>query len=181
MLNSREGVRVWAVSQKTCRICRKVVQCAPWIGYERQTNIAGKEYLHSSWRDAMGIYFNYINKRMKKIFTSIVLALCISIAAIAQTTTINVQGQPRKVSAAVAARVQKAAEATTSTGIDFSKIERWAGEGDCKAALAIKWADGQNDGKTLVWGYRWKSSEQKTGEDLVRAVAKADPAFYVLA
>lgn len=181
MLNSREGVRVWAVSQKTCRNCRKVVLCAPWIGYERQTNIAGKEYLHSSWRDAMGIYFNYINKRMKKIFTSIVLALCISIAAIAQTTTINVQGQPRKVSAAVAARVQKAAEATTSTGIDFSKIERWAGEGNCKAALAIKWADGQNDGKTLVWGYRWKSSEQKTGEDLVRAVVKADPALYMMA
>lgn len=181
MLNSREGVRVWAVSQKTCRICRKVVLCAPWIGYERQTNIAGKECLHSPWRDAMGIYFNYINKRMKKIFTSIVLALCISIAAIAQTTTINVQGQPRKVSAAVAARVQKAAEATTSTGIDFSKIERWAGEGNCKAALAIKWADGQNDGKTLVWGYRWKSSEQKTGEDLVRAVVKADPALYMMA
>lgn len=181
MLNSREGVRVWAVSQKTCRICRKVVLCAPWIGYERQTNIAGKEYLHSSWRDAMGIYFNYINKRMKKIFTSIVLALCISIAAIAQTTTINVQGQPRKVSAAVAARVQKTAEATTSTGIDFSKIKRWTGEGDCKAALAIKWADGQNDGKTLVWGYRWKSSEQKTGEDLVRAVVKADPALYMMA
>lgn len=181
MLNSREGVRVWAVSQKTCRICRKVVQCAPWIGYERQTNIAGKEYLHSSWRDAMGIYFNYINKRMKKIFTSIVLALCISIAAIAQTTTINVQGQPRKVSAAVAARVQKAAEATTSTGIDFSKIERWAGEGDCKAALAIKWADGQNDGKTLVWGYRWNKGETKTGEDLIRAVVKADPALYMMA
>ena len=129
----------------------------------------------------MGIYFNYINKRMKKIFTSIVLALCISVSVLAQTTTINVQGQPRKVSAAVAARIQKAAEATTSTGIDFSKIERWAGEGDCKAALAIKWADGQNDGKTLVWGYRWKSSEKKTGEDLIRAVAKADPAFYVLA
>jgi len=181
MLNSREGVRVWAVSQKTCRICRKVVHDASWIGYERQTNITGKECLHSSWRDAMDIYFNYINKRMKKIFTSIVLALCISIAAIAQTTTINVQGQPRKVSAAVAARIQKAAEATTSTGIDFSKIERWAGEGDCKAALAIKWADGQNDGKTLVWGYRWKSSEKKTGEDLIRAVAKADPAFYVIA
>lgn len=129
----------------------------------------------------MGIYFNYINKRMKKIFTSIVLALCISIAAIAQTTTINVQGQQRKVNATVAARIQKAAEATTPTGIDFSKIERWAGEGDCKAALAIKWDDGQNDGKTLVWGYRWKSSEKKTGEDLIRAVAKADPAFYVLA
>lgn len=129
----------------------------------------------------MGIYFNYINKRMKKIFTSIVLALCISVSVLAQTTTINVQGQQRKVNATVAARIQKTAKAVASTGIDFSKIERWAGEGDCKAALAIKWADGQNDGKTLVWGYRWKSSEQKTGEDLVRAVAKADPAFYVLA
>ena len=181
MLNSREGVRVWAVSQKTCRICRKVVHDAPWIGHERQTNITGKECLHSSWRDAMGIYFNYINKRMKKIFTSIVLALCISVSVLAQTTTINVQGQPRKVSATVAARIQKAAEATTSTGIDFSKIERWAGEGDCKAALAIKWADEQNDGKTLVWGYRWKSSEKKTGEDLIRAVAKADPALYMMA
>lgn len=129
----------------------------------------------------MGIYFNYINKRMKKIFTSIVLALCISVSVLAQTTTINVQGQQRKVNATVAARIQKAAKAVASTGIDFSKIERWAGEGECKAALAIKWADEQNDGKTLVWGYRWKSSEQKTGEDLVRAVAKADPAFYVLA
>lgn len=129
----------------------------------------------------MGIYFNYINKRMKKIFTSIVLALCISVSVLAQTTTINVQGQPRKVNATVAARIQKAAKAVASTGIDFSKIERWAGEGDCKAALAIKWADGQNDGKTLVWGYRWKSTETKTGEDLIRAVAKADPAFYVLA
>lgn len=181
MLNSREGVRVWAVSQKTCRICRKVVHDAPWIGHERQTNITGKECLHSSWRDAMGIYFNYINKRMKKIFTSIVLVLCISVSVLAQTTTINVQGQQRKVNATVAARIQKAAKAVASTGIDFSKIERWAGEGDCKAALAIKWADGQNDGKTLVWGYRWKSTETKTGEDLIRAVVKADPALYMMA
>lgn len=118
---------------------------------------------------------------MKKIFTSIVLALCISVSVLAQTTTINVQGQQRKVNATVAARIQKAAEATTSTGIDFSKIERWAGEGDCKAALAIKWADEQNDGKTLVWGYRWKSTETKTGEDLIRAVVKADPALYMMA
>ena len=129
----------------------------------------------------MDIYFNYINKRMKKIFTSIVLALCISVSVLAQTTTINVQGQPRKVNATVAARIQKAAEAVASTGIDFSKIERWAGEGDCKAALAIKWADGQNDGKTLVWGYRWNKGETKTGEDLIRAVVKADPALYMMA
>lgn len=118
---------------------------------------------------------------MKKIFTSIVLVLCISVSVLAQTTTINVQGQPRKVNAAVAARIQKAAKAVASTGIDFSKIERWAGEGDCKAALAINWADGQNDGKTLVWGYRWNKGETKTGEDLIRAVVKADPALYMMA
>lgn len=181
MLNSREGVRVWAVSQKTCRICRKVVQRCLVDWARTTTDITGKECLHSPWRDAMGIYFNYINKRMKKIFTSIVLALCISVSVLAQTTTINVQGQPRKVNATVAARIQKAAETVTSTGIDFSKIERWAGEGDCKAALAIKWADGQNDGKTLVWGYRWNKGETKTGEDLIRAVVKADPALYMMA
>ena len=116
---------------------------------------------------------------MKKNFTSIAFALCLSIAASAQTTTIRVQGAPRKVSAAVAARLQKAA--ATTTGIDFSKIQRWTGSGDCQAALAIKWADGQNEGKTLVWGYRWNSTETKTGEDLVRAVVKADPALYMIA
>ena len=91
------------------------------------------------------------------------------------------QGAPRKVSTALAANIKKAAEATTSTNIDFSKIERWTGQGDCQAALAIKWADGQNEGKTLVWGYRWNSTETKTGEDLIRAVVKADPALYMMA
>ena len=116
---------------------------------------------------------------MKKNFTSIAFALCLSIAATAQTTTINIQGAPRRVPAAVAAHIKKAA--ATTTGIDFSKIQRWTGSGDCQAALAIKWADGQNEGKTLVWGYRWNSTETKTGEDLIRAVVKADPALYMIA
>ena len=117
---------------------------------------------------------------MKKNFTSIMFALCISLSAAAQTTTIHVQGAPRKVSQTVATRIQKAADAVTSTCIDFSKIERWAGEGECRAALALKWADGQNEGKTLVWGYRWKSTENPTGEDLIRAIAKADPTLYLM-
>ena len=62
-----------------------------------------------------------------------------------------------------------------TSGIDFSKIQRWVGTGNNKAALAIKWADGQGDGKTLVWGYRWQDGEQPTGEMLLKAVAKADP------
>ncbi len=118
---------------------------------------------------------------MNKNFTSLAFALLVSASALAQTTTIRVQGAPRKVSTALAANIKKAAEATTSTNIDFSKIERWTGQGDCQAALAIKWADGQNEGKTLVWGYRWNSTETKTGEDLIRAVVKADPALYMMA
>lgn len=117
----------------------------------------------------------------KKTFTSSLFCMLLALNAVAQQTTIRVQGAPRKVSNTVAARILKAADATSSTAIDFSKIERWAGEGDCRAALAIKWADGQNDGKTLVWGYRWNSGEQKTGEDLLRAVAKADPSLYIMA
>ena len=117
---------------------------------------------------------------MKKNITLFIVALLVSAAALAQTT-IRVQGAPRKVSNATAARVLNATRATTTTAIDFAKIERWAGSGDCQAALAITWADGQNDGKTLVWGYRWNSSEQKTGADLIQAVAKADPALYIMA
>lgn len=117
----------------------------------------------------------------KKTFTSAMFCLLLSVSALAQQTTVRVQGAPRKVSNAVAARIEKAADATSSTSIDFSKIERWAGSGDCQAALAIKWADGQNDGKTLVWGYRWKSGEEKSGEDMINAIAKADPAFYAIA
>lgn len=117
---------------------------------------------------------------MKKSTTLFFAALLASVPTLAQTT-IRVQGAPRKLSNAVATRLMKAADATQSTAIDFSKIERWTGSGDCRAALAIKWADGQNEGKTLVWGYRWNSGDAKTGEDLIRAVAKADPALYLMA
>ena len=68
-----------------------------------------------------------------------------------------------------------------TSGIDFSKIQRWVGNGNNKAALAIKWADGQADGQTLVWGYRWQDGDKPTGETLLKAVAKADPSFYLLA
>lgn len=114
----------------------------------------------------------------KKNITSFVFAALLGLSATAQTTTVRVQGAPRKVSNATAAQLRRAAE--SSTGISFDKISRWAGEGDCRAALAIKWADGQNDGKTLVWGYRWNKGEEKTGEDLIRAVAMTDPQLYLM-
>ena len=38
--------------------------------------------------------------------------------------------------------------------VDFSKIQRWVGEGENKAALVIQWNDGKDDNRMLVWGYR---------------------------
>lgn len=65
--------------------------------------------------------------------------------------------------------------------VDFSKIQRWVGEGENKAAMVIQWNDGKDDNRMLVWGYRWKASESKTGADMVLDIAKADPSLTVCA
>ena len=65
--------------------------------------------------------------------------------------------------------------------VDFSKIQRWVGEGENKAAMVIQWNDGKDDNRMLVWGYRWKAGESKTGEDMVLDIAKADPSLTVCA
>lgn len=88
---------------------------------------------------------------MKKIFTSLAIAMLFSVMAIA-----------------------------TPTYVDFDKIQRWVGTGDNRAALAIHWNDGNENSKTIVWGYRWDSSVTPTGADMVKAIAKADPALTVV-
>ncbi len=124
-------------------------------------------------------YFQNIKSmKLKRNLTLLALALILGLTAAAQTT-LRTQGVPRQVSKAAAAKVLRAA-ALTSTGIDFDKIQRWAGSGNNRAALAIKWEGTQNSGKTLVWGYRWNDGEEPTGEDLLNAVAKADPSFYLI-
>lgn len=65
--------------------------------------------------------------------------------------------------------------------VDFSKIQRWVGEGENKAAMVIQWNDGKDDNRMLVWGYRWKAGESKTGADMVLDIAKADPSLTVCA
>lgn len=65
--------------------------------------------------------------------------------------------------------------------VDFSKIQRWVGEGDNKAALVIQWNDGKDNNRMLVWGYRWQEGESKTGADMVLDIAKADPSLTVCA
>lgn len=88
---------------------------------------------------------------MRKIFTSFILAMVCTVMAMA-----------------------------TPTYVDFDKIQRWVGTGDNRAALAVHWNDGVENSKTIVWGYRWDSNTTKTGADMVKEIAKADPAFYVL-
>lgn len=57
--------------------------------------------------------------------------------------------------------------------VDWSKIEFWSGEGDCKAALVIQFdttSDSLNPG-SLIWGFRWSSSQTVDGEEMIRAIA----------
>ncbi len=62
------------------------------------------------------------------------------------------------------------------TGME--SIENWTGTGNNKAALVIKWDEG-NPKDSIVWGYRWDG--EATGEDMILAIAEADPRFYTLA
>lgn len=57
--------------------------------------------------------------------------------------------------------------------VDWSKIEFWSGEGDCKAALVVQFdtpTDSVNPG-SLIWGFRWSSSQTVDGEEMIRAIA----------
>lgn len=60
---------------------------------------------------------------------------------------------------------------------NFEDILYWIGSGSNEAALVIQWNDGKN-ADALKWGFRWDG--RATGEDMVKAIAKADPRFFVL-
>lgn len=61
----------------------------------------------------------------------------------------------------------------------FDMIKNWSGEGDARAALVIQWND-DRETNALVFGYRWDSSETKTGIDMIRAVVANNPRLYGL-
>ena len=58
----------------------------------------------------------------------------------------------------------------------FDDIEYWVGEGEKEAAFVVNWNDGK--GEALVWGYRWNG--EACGEDMLLAIAKADPRLYYM-
>lgn len=62
---------------------------------------------------------------------------------------------------------------------DFSMddIVYWVGTGSNKAAFVVQWNDAKNP-DALVWGFKWDGNA--TGEDMLKAIAKADKRFFSL-
>lgn len=105
----------------------------------------------------------------KKLYFLLLMLLCTTFAF----AQVCVQGVPRKL-----ARSAKAEIASVMPNIDFDNIQYWVGNGRNHAALVVKWDDGKGNNTNLVWGYRW--SGKATGVDMLKAVAAADPRFYML-
>ena len=68
--------------------------------------------------------------------------------------------------------------ATESSTFGFDDIKFWVGEGSNRAMLVIEWSAAPPLKKTtLGWGYRWDG--EATGEEMLKAVAKADERLFV--
>jgi hypothetical protein len=70
------------------------------------------------------------------------------------------------------------ANGAATGAITFNGIRLWAGDpagpATSEAALIVDWRDGSSP---VVWGYRWPSTENRTGLDMLAAILGADPAL----
>ncbi|MBE6310028.1 MAG: leucine-rich repeat domain-containing protein [Bacteroidales bacterium] len=113
---------------------------------------------------------------MKKFFLFVMLAV-VSISAMAQWT---VQGIPYNNPKMKNAMPKVLPMATTNDSFSFDDIQNWTGEGENQAAVVIQFNTGkETETNALVFGYRWNGTA--TGTDMIVAIAKEDPRFYVLA
>lgn len=87
---------------------------------------------------------------------------------------IKVQGVPRNDLSGNATQLNIA---NTAANISFSDIQYWVGTGSNQAAFVVQWNDSKNP-DALVWGFRWDGNA--TGEDMLKAIAKADHRFFTL-
>ncbi len=109
---------------------------------------------------------------MKKIYSLLLLLACMTLTAFAQT---SVQGVPRS-----GERAGRNAIPSVKPTVCLDSIKYWVGQGINRSALVVKWSDGKGNDHKLAWGYKWNDKDEPTGEDMLRAVAKADPRFYML-
>jgi hypothetical protein len=66
----------------------------------------------------------------------------------------------------------------------LDQIQYWAGSGENRAAMIIDWSDGkalpgETLGEALIWGYRWPVGETRTGQQMLQAIADADPRLFL--
>ncbi|MCP9612473.1 DUF5074 domain-containing protein [Coprobacter tertius] len=120
---------------------------------------------------------------MKKIYFLLAsFLLCIGLQA--QQTPTTVQGHPYDFSRVkTQTPVKKPGNLKGQTDLSFTmdKIENWTGKGAKRAALVVQWFIDKGekvDTVALVWGYRWDG--EATGANMIEAIAKADPRFYIL-
>ena len=61
----------------------------------------------------------------------------------------------------------------------FSDIKYWIGTGENMAMLIVQWNDGKKP-EALAYGYRWKEGQNKSGNDMIIDIAKADKRLFYL-
>lgn len=107
---------------------------------------------------------------MKKFYLLIFLFLfaCITNAQI------KVQGVPRN---DLQGKTVNPLSTAVTASISFSDIKYWVGTGTNQAAFVVQWNDSKNP-DALVWGFKWNGTA--TGEDMIKAIAKADHRFLTL-
>lgn len=110
-------------------------------------------------------------RKIRLFITVIMLAFTVGLAA----QHYKVQGVERNKSLSSAS-----VTADVATNVDFNDILYWVGDGDKSSAVVIKWDDGNDNKKLLVWGYKWSTPEEGTGTEMLKAIANADPRFYLL-
>ncbi|AZA53086.1 DUF5074 domain-containing protein [Chryseobacterium sp. G0201] len=106
---------------------------------------------------------------MKKFYLLTILFLF----AFFTNAQIKVQGVPRNdIQQNITTQNQ-----TNNTTLTFADVQYWVGTGTNQAAFVVQWNDSKNP-DALVWGFRWNGNA--TGEDMLKAIAKADHRFYSL-
>ncbi len=63
-----------------------------------------------------------------------------------------------------------------ANGMNLDDILFWTGEGENCAAVVIDWCEGDGEGHSTVWGYRWQGTA--SGYDMLSAVVAADERLY---
>jgi hypothetical protein len=106
----------------------------------------------------------------KKYFLIVVLFVFF---ANAQVTALDITRNDNKQNTIANNQTKKSAVNATI----FNDIKYWVGTGSNQAAFVVQWNDGKNS-DALIWGFRWDGTA--TGEDMLKAIAKADRRFFSL-